>query len=931
MRLLAGLVLIGILALSASLTWGAPFAGPFDLEEGLTFYVLNPTGNSFDVAVRRTHSSRTSYPEPGMLRVFDPQGDLVYRHIFPGEKVAAPPIPWDETACTVPAGEPGIYRIIVHGGGQADLKLTPALQFGVFGTLQYLRGRGDQFSDTYVYLPPGLDKLPVTASYYPLESLTLTDDQGQVRLRMDKNRDTWDATVDLPPGQDRIWRLSLRGSSYRVDFHGLPIILCPSEEVARALHAGTEVMPDGTLCFFPHQVKAWQLLQRYKRLPAGEYAVAVKPLQDYQAEYLKEPARNQLLFTLYGVMHVLPPILAQQNLDPASPWFGSIWTWKDEQGNPRAGNPLADYNRQGLESLGALNSPLAALYWMNEPFNPYYHDAHLLNRIIVAALLDQLMMRPGEYVMASNTNYYGSHGFPFNHAHSGAFSLVYPSVPADVQAVWRAGQQRLTDRFLLSEVATNNQWAIMLVALWRYYEGTREENYKQEILNSAHYLTRGQKWGSQRPAGYMTEAMGPDATYNGITAHEFAFLYHQSQDPELLDSLRRCYYLFNHTVAPEPNGSWLGSSGFCHRTPGDWTSPQYGAGLVTMANILPEAGVRFPNNPPWAAAVPPTTAALRTAAEAELLRVLNYAPEDCFSRDKANYGRALGAFNIYFHNWLNFPPAWTPGRLPAQEEASFTRNFGNEFLCVKRPGYYAFLFAARDYEPWQKAGTLPQTYNEQVAHNDGLCLFWSPEFGASLLSKNWSAMAANTLLADLGDGRIGWPDYWETRSQLDADAATAVLTGKLQYTPLAYQRRYQFLEDRVECEVAVQAAEALTLRGLSECVPYPIPSGKPGGLTVKLYDARAVEVPSGKPARAIFFTNDSGQGHLLVLEQPAVVTLGINNSKDHYGNAHDWGRALISLPATFAAGQVRGIRYTLRPCSAADLPEVMAGWPGLAE
>ena len=40
----------------------------------------------------------------------------------------------------------------------------------------------------------------------------------------------------------------------------------------------------------------------------------------------------------------------------------------------------------------------------------------------------------------------------------------------------------------------------------------------------------------------------------------------------MLEALRRCYGLFNHTIAPEPDGTWLGSSGYCHRTPGDWTS-----------------------------------------------------------------------------------------------------------------------------------------------------------------------------------------------------------------------------------------------------------------------------------------------------------------------------------------------------------------------
>ena len=36
---------------------------------------------------------------------------------------------------------------------------------------------------------------------------------------------------------DRVWRLSASGADYRLDFKGLPIILCPDAETARAIRA----------------------------------------------------------------------------------------------------------------------------------------------------------------------------------------------------------------------------------------------------------------------------------------------------------------------------------------------------------------------------------------------------------------------------------------------------------------------------------------------------------------------------------------------------------------------------------------------------------------------------------------------------------------------------------------------------------------------
>ena len=919
---------LAVLISTASVT-AEPLRGPFTMNDGMTFYFVNPSGEAFDLTVRWCDKGRERHPCPTMVRVFDPEENLVLRHEFAGE--IAKPAPWEEFKARVPRtnelvrGVPGtgkgVYEVIVHGwgGAQIEVKTEPALEFGVFGHLQWLCGQRDQFAETYVYLPPGLKKLPMIASDR-LGILVLTDESGAEKLRLDK--DHVKGEVEAPGEGEHVWKLSARGGDYRLDFKGLPIILCPSIEAAKAIHASVDVMPDGAICFHKHQVAAWKLLQEYKKRPASDFAVEVKPLKDYEAALLKEPARNQLLFGLYGVMALLPPILAEQCLDPKSPWFGAIRTWKDEKGRPRAENPLADYNRLDCWGLASLTKDLAALYWLKADFNPYYHNPQLLNRIIVGVLLDQIVMREGEYVYPDNAYYYGVHAFAMCHEHSGAFSLVYKDVPPEVQKLWRAGQQRLTDRFLYGQVgSTNNQWTILLAALWRYYEGTGDPWYRETVLRSARWITTGALWGTgQRPAGYMCEALGPDATYNGITGHNLAYLYHQAREAEarnqvssrnlvssdeLREALQRCYYLFNHTIAQEPDGTWLGSSGFCHRTPGDWTGPQYGAGLGPMSSELPEAGVRFPDHGPWAWARPVFDEASRAEAVEKLRKMMHYCPEDFFDREKPNYGRAIGAFDICFANWRTWSDKFLPGRLPCMEEKPFTRNFGNEFFCVKRAGYYAFLFAGVDYQTWQ-SGTRPKEYNHQFPSNDGLCLFWSPGFGVSLLSKNWGAGQTNTLLADLGGGRVEWPWYWDTKSEFDTEHATVKLSGKIHDAPLSYQRAYRFLEDRVECELTVTSEKEFTLGDLSECIPYPLPPAKPGGMDVKL-------TPGGDGVKAICFTNAGGQGHSISLDQPMPVRTAKNHSTDHYGGEHDWGQALIALPKVWTAGQTFTLKYSLSP------------------
>jgi hypothetical protein len=903
--------LLALLATTTLATAAEPLRGPFTLADGLTFYIVNQAGTALDLKVRWTDPARKSYPRPTLIRVFDPEENLLLRHEFAGAVVS--PVPWEEAALRVEARAPGVYQVIVTGwdGGQVEVTTSPTLPFGVAGHFQSLAGRGAQFAETYVFLPPGLDTLPVSASRQ-FESLSLQDGEGQERLRLDRDRKSGE--VALPAGDARVWRLSASGADYRLDVKGFPIILCPDVESARAIHASVEVMPDGTLCFHKHQVAAWKLLQQYRQRPASEYAVAIRPLEDVEAALLRDPGRNAMLFGHYGVFALLPPILHEQNLDPVSPWFGAIRSWKTEGGAARDGNPLADYNRGGLDSFAGLTKDLAALYWLKAEFNPYYHDPGLLNRIIVGILLDQMVLREDERVKADNTYYYGIHGFALCHEHSGAFSLVYRDVPPEVQAVWHAGQQRLTDRAVYGTVGgCVNQWTVLLQALWRTYEGTGEEFYQQAFRRNLGWLIAGTLWDhGQRAAGYMTEASGPDATYNGITGHQMAYFFHAAKDPEILASLQRCYRLFNHTVAVEPDGTWLGSSGYCHRTPGDWTSPQYGAGLGPMAAVLPEAGLRLPDHPAWATARPVATADQRSAAEAEFRKTLKYFPEDHFDAEPANFGRALGAFDILFANWRHSGAGFLPGLLPCQEKGPFVRDFGNEFLCVKRSGYYAFLYAGKAFGEWQSGGR-PQQYNRQFPHNDGLCLFWSPEFGVSLLSKNWGAAQANTLLADLGGGRIEWPWYWSVKHQFDTDKAEAWLEGTIHDTPLHYRRLYRFLPEGVQCDLTVTAEKALSLAALNECLPYPLAAAKPGGLTATLIGADGTPAAAG-PARAIHLSNAGGQGHLLRFAADQRVDLGQDHSTDHYHGEHDWGRALVALPREWTAGQTATLTYWLQPC-----------------
>ena len=59
----------------------------------------------------------------------------------------------------------------------------------------------------------------------------------------------------------------------------------------------------------------------------------------------------------------------------------------------------------------------------------------------------------------------------------------------------------------------------------------------------------------------------------------FAGLAIDTQDRLFTESIQKCYYCFNHTVAAEPSGKMIGVTDLNHRVAMPWTFPQSGGGV----------------------------------------------------------------------------------------------------------------------------------------------------------------------------------------------------------------------------------------------------------------------------------------------------------------------------------------------------------------
>jgi hypothetical protein len=248
----------------------------------------------------------------------------------------------------------------------------------------------------------------------------------------------------------------------------------------------------------------------------------------------------------------------------------------------------------------------------------------------------------------------------------------------------------------------------------------------------------------------------------------------------------------------------------------------------------------------------------------------------------------------------------------------FTRAFGDEFFCVRRPSYYSFLYAGRPMDGWQKSRQPRDPLKQFPRNGGGLCMFWSPDFGSSLLARNWSVEAAQSIIAVRADGTTDWEEYWSVSNKLDAEHGTADITGNLGSTPIRFDRNVQFHDDRVIMDLQLEATSAIELKAMFESFPFPL--DKPASLRAVLVNDQGRPVESGM-ARGIAFLSDLPQAHLVVFDQPRQCSVGTVKSTDDYGRPREHGRVLAALPAHCKPGAVHHARWSIAAVPAGNLSQ----------
>ena len=801
----------------------------------------------------------------------------------------------------------GVNQVrVVAGGGNslASFKLPGKTAYGVSFQNGTFSAWKDQPETMYVYIPPHAETLQLAGG-----PVRVFDETGKERVSTTGT--DLSKPVEIPVSVTKVvWRVEFpKPKDWQFRAAGFPFILCQTPEAARAIHASVEELPDGTVVCHKFQRRIAELLPKLLAPEkVGRAQDLIVPLSSKRKEWLNDPERSALLLSSNSIFGSIEDSLKKQNVDPTSHWGGSISGWEEHINLPTPQNrwdrlKSVDGLWAGASSNnGSAAENLAQAALIDAPFNPYFGKKELLNRAAAASLRDLMVMGEDEVwrgVCSDLDSYPGAMSFPVAQKTFPVYALVAPHMSQEVRDVWTEGLRHIVDRSFPDGLVTcRNQSSHYLEAYQCFANGSGDPRYFDLARVYARRFAAGAS-----AAGYHMEQSGPDGSYIGMTHWHMAVYYRESNDPVILAAIKKSYQFFNHTVAPEPDGNMLGGFNFNHRIGTGFYGEQWGGARGILDDVLPEVGL-------WAM----TPKKKKDIAEdAKRLSSRLDLPSD----PKAHPSDIGTPRYLYWH------APNTTGVWPAREKNSFTRNISNELIAIKRSNYYAvvyvgkaaaspFYISAREHfrdpflEDAENKGAVVNVRKITPFLGGGLSMFWTPEYGSSILGANWSPLTHHGLVATGSDGKRSWEDYFSTHFVLNEDPSELTITGKIENQPLTYTRRYLLGEQELGVELEVTADKDVQLTSLQENLPIAAGSIKSDGAQIRMNGEDKGQAKADK-----FVISDShGQGVEVVFNEPQWLFVQRNGLQS---NDLQVARVDVELPAQIRAGQTVRLSYIVRP------------------
>ena len=488
-------VAVVCLLLSVAALARAATIGPLTPQPVVAVYIV-ADGQPCSLKLTVTSRGRQEMPR-FLLRVFDPDERAIHWHYAechsPDTLPAVEPHEGVEVLVrgeTPPSGEvlheaevrldqPGVYQVRCSNRWYEvalGLELERDLPYGISCQNGDFLPWPGQPAEAFMWVPPHAEQLQLRGGPYLVSDQTgatvadlSADNKGSADLKFSRTGVAW--RVRFPDPAAWIMRAA-----------GMPVILCDSEQAARAIHASVEELPDGTVVCHKFQVRIAALMpQILAPEKVGRADDLTQSFADRREAWLTDPLRNAILTRAFP--SVIAKYLTSQNLDPASPWGGSLDGWQDKIGAPPPENRWDRFHeieglRAGASSdYGSAAESLALAATFQDPTNPYFGRTELLYRAAAAALRDLMVLQEDETWpgIADLEPYPGSMAFPAAQKTFPVFGVAGPHLPEEVRAVWAEGLRRIMDRSYPDALTSaRNQSSHYLVAYQAFADGSGE-------------------------------------------------------------------------------------------------------------------------------------------------------------------------------------------------------------------------------------------------------------------------------------------------------------------------------------------------------------------------------------------------------------------------------------------------------------------------
>ncbi len=624
------------------------------------------------------------------LSVFDPDGNCVVDAEITDQENED-----GEYVLEVPAAKSGkgIWRVSLSGGRNGDwfeLGLPKTEIWGVRGEMAF--GAGETLPENIFLYVPETVKTIYAEKWGGGKALTLRSPDGnllgQAAQEEGKNRHL---LVMNKPDSDLILVDRSDCLDDAIAFDGIPGLLCPTPDAARVLKGGT-VEADGLLLAGPLQARIRkQMLKLVSQGLDVNLTFAEKIPDD-----LQNPRLEALMFGKYSPLSGLKDALANQVIDPSSPYLGAVKVKPD----------AIDWQTFLHESC---TSPfdsecLTNAVSVKTRLNAAYGNPALVRRAALAAFFHFVSMQGDDTIREGyfkNNSYPMTHAFFIYPALAQALHNLTPFLDDETRTLWQQALAAVGTKIADFQAYESNQWAHMIMAHLTTYLTTGNPRFlgifeREMTAYVDNTYGPASKFG-QHPAGFYLEEYGPDGNYDHLNFYCVCVCYYFYRDmknanPELVaklkTSIEKNLEFKKFFWLPQADGDAFGPNAFNCRTASNLAGASWPGDYIASPEFdLAQRRFQMRPLPDHGAGSAATFSHMANTDEWAMRVIETYLPK----KDEAfKLGSASGGWTAELFKAYSMPVTAKPAKLPFEAEGGVWQLPG--LMAFKTGKIYTVLF-----------------------------------------------------------------------------------------------------------------------------------------------------------------------------------------------------------------------------------------------